>query len=269
MVDRYVDTVLGRIRLQVSGSGPAMLFWPSLLMDGRLWAGQSSYFADRFQVVVVDPPGHGGSSLLTRVFTFDECAQVVVQILDALGIDRVHMIGNSWGGMIGGTFAATYPDRVGVSVLMNATASPAGRRQKVEFAALTRMAQALGGIRGPLVKPVLEAFLGPTALQEKPAVVAAVNDSVRRVVISSGRRAVTSVVPRRPDQRDLFARISTPVLVVAGAEDATFPVAEARVMADAIPGSRFVVLDKAAHLAALECPTEVNTLIEEFVAAHS
>lgn len=269
VVDRYVDTVLGRIGLRVSGSGPAMLFWPSLLMDGDLWTGQSSYFADRFQVIVVDPPGHGASSPLTRTFTFAECARVVVQILDALSIDRTHMIGNSWGGMIGGTFAATYPTRVGVSILMNATASPAGLRQKVEFAALTRMSQVLGGIRGPLVKPVLGAFLGPTALRDKPAVVATVNESVRRVLISSGRRAVTSVVPRRPDQRELFGRITTPVLVVAGAEDATFPVAETRAMADAIPGSHFVVLDKAAHLAALECPAEVNPLIEEFAATHS
>jgi len=100
-------------------------------------------------------------------------------------------------------------------------------------------------------------------------VVAAVKESVRRVVISSGRQAVISVVPRRPDQRELFGRIRTPVLVVAGEEDATFPVAEGRVMADAIPGSQFVVLEKAAHLAALECPDEVNALIEGFVADHS
>jgi 3-oxoadipate enol-lactonase len=193
---------------------------------------------------------------------------VIAQIIDALGIDRVHVIGNSWGGMIGGTFAATYPDRVGVSVLMNATASPAGRRQKVEYTALTRMAQLLNGIRGPLVKPVIDAFLGPTAKQTKPEVVAAVNDSVHRVAISSGRRAVVSVVPRRPDQRELFGTIKTPVLVVAGEEDVTFPVEETRVMADAIPGARFVVLEKAAHLAALECPDEVNGLIDAFLADH-
>jgi 3-oxoadipate enol-lactonase len=58
-----------------------------------------------------------------------------------------------------------------------------------------------------------------------------------------------------------------PVLVVAGLEDATFPVAETRAMADAIPGTRFVVLDKAAHLAALECPDEVNALIDGFLPA--
>lgn len=269
MEDQYVETVLGRIRLRVSGSGPAILFWPSLLMDGTLWSGQAPYFEGRYRVIRVDPPGHGGSSPLRSVFTFAECAQVIAQIIDALGIDRVHVVGNSWGGMIGGTFAATYPDRVGVSVLMNATASPAGLRQKVEYTALTRMAQLLNGIRGPLVKPVIDAFLGPTAKQTKPSVVAVVNESVRRVAISSGRLAVVSVVPRRPDQRELFGTIKTPVLVVAGSEDATFPVAETRVMADAIPGARFVVLEKAAHLAALECPDEVNALIDGFLADHS
>lgn len=61
--------------------------------------------------------------------------------------------------------------------------------------------------------------------------------------------------------------VSVPVLVVAGAEDATFPVLETRAMADAIRGSRFVVLDGAAHLAALEDPGLVNSLIDDFVAS--
>lgn len=122
MEDQYVETVLGRIRLRVGGSGPAMLFWPSLLMDGTLWSAQASYFVERFQVI----------------------------------------------------------------------------------------------------KPVIDAFLGPTAKKTKPAVVAAVNDSVRRVAIGSGRRAVVSVV-----------------------------------------------LEKAAHLAALESPDEVNVLIDGFLADHS
>jgi 3-oxoadipate enol-lactonase len=81
--------------------------------------------------------------------------------------------------------------------------------------------------------------------------------------------AVTSVVPRRPDQRALFGQIRTPVLVVAGAEDATFPVAETEAMADSIPGARFVVLEQSAHLAALESPAEVNTLIDDFLADNS
>ncbi|MET7277340.1 alpha/beta hydrolase [Kribbella sp. NPDC005582] len=264
--DRYVETVLGQIRLRIRGSGETMLFWPSLLMDGTLWAAQLAHFADRYQVVLVDPPGHGGSSDLAGPFSFEQCAEVILAIIDELGVEKVHVIGNSWGGMIGGTFAALHPDRIGVAVLMNATASPSSARQRLEYGALTATARLLGGIRGPLVGPVVDAFLGPTAKREKPEVVATVKQLAQRVNVRSGMHAVTSVVPRRPDQRALFGRIRTPVLVVAGAEDATFGVAETEVMADSIPGARFVVLEQSAHLAALESPAEVNALIDDFLA---
>jgi 3-oxoadipate enol-lactonase len=263
--DVRVPTVLGLLRVRVGGNGPAILCWPSLIMDGSMWTAQAEHFGADHRVVLVDSPGHGDSSALTRPFTFEECARCVVQILDHLGVERADFVGNSWGGMIGGTFAALHPDRIGSAVLMNCTASPAGPWQKVEYTALALMARLLGGLRGPLVKPVVDAFVGPTTKRSRPGVIATIRAAAQRVDVSSVRWAVTSVVPKRPDQRALFASIRTPVLVVAGIEDATFPVAETRAMADAIPGSRFVVLDNAAHLAALECPDEVNALIAEFL----
>jgi 3-oxoadipate enol-lactonase len=93
-----------------------------------------------------------------------------------------------------------------------------------------------------------------------------VRAAVQAVDLDSGAWAVRSVVPRRPDQRALLGRVTTPVLVVAGVEDATFPNAETKAMADAIPGSSFVVLDGVAHLAALENPALVNELVEDFLA---
>ena len=74
-----------------------------------------------------------------------------------------------------------------------------------------------------------------------------------------------SVVPARPDQRALLRRVTTPVLVVAGVEDATFPLPETIAMAEAIPDAAIAVLEGVAHLAALENPPLVNKLIEEFV----
>ena len=268
-VDRDVPTTLGRLRVRTQGDGPAMLMWPSLLMDGSLWAAQVEHFSDRFTVLAVDPPGHGASEALIRGFTFTECATVVCEVLDHFGIDRAHLLGNSWGGMIGGTFAALHPERVGVSVLMNATASPAGRYQKLEYGALLRAASLMGGLRKPLMPSVLKAFLGPTTLASRPDVVRHVRETAGRADIASVAWAVRSVVPHRPDQRELFGRIRTPVLVVAGAEDATFKLPEARAMADAIPGAELVVIDGAAHLAALEAPNEVNALVDRFLAAQS
>jgi 3-oxoadipate enol-lactonase len=267
--EQTVDTVLGRIRLQVGGSGSPIVFWPSLLMTGDMWYGVAENLIARRQVVLVDPPGQGGSQPLTDFFSFDDCARCVADILDGLGLDTAHFVGNSWGGMIGATFAATYPDRVGGAVLMNCTAGRAGFRQKVEFATLLRVAKWAGEI-GPLLnRPVLKAFLGPTTMRERPEVVAQVSDTVRSVNIESAAWAVKSVVPRRPDQRALLGRIRTPVMVVGGAEDATFPPREAIDMAKAIPNASIRVLDGVAHLAGLENPPLVSGLVEQFLFSDS
>jgi 3-oxoadipate enol-lactonase len=264
-VAELIDTVMGSVRVQVRGTGQAMMFWPSLLMTGDMWAAQADHFSAEHQVILVDPPGFGGSQKLTAPFGFEDCARCIVDILDGLGIERTHFVGNSWGGMIGGTFAATYPDRIGAAVLMNCTASAAGVRQKVEYGLLLWMAKLFGGIRPPLTRSVLNAFLGPTTFATRPDVVAFVRDTVQAVDVRSGAWAVKSVVPRRPDQRALLSRVRTPVLVVAGMEDATFPLAETKAMADAIPGGAMAVLEGVAHLAALEDPAVVNKLIGEFV----
>lgn len=265
MDEQAVDTVLGKVRIRTSGTGAAIMFWPSLLMTGDMWSAAADHFSTTHRVILVDPPGHGGSEKLTGTFTFGDCARVVVDILDSLGLRRAHFVGNSWGGMIGGTFAATYPDRIDHAVLMNCTGSAAGARQKLEYGFLLRLAKLLGGVRPPLTRSVLKAFLGPTTFATRPDVVAYVRDTVQAVDIRSGSWAVRSVVPIRPDQRSLFAKISAPVLVVAGAEDATFGLQETAAMAEAIPNAQLVVLDGVAHLAGLENPNLVNNLIEEFV----
>ena len=62
-----------------------------------------------------------------------------------------------------------------------------------------------------------------------------------------------------------MGRIHTPVMVVAGAEDVTFPPPDAIDMAKAIPGASIQVLDGVAHLAGLENPPLVSALVERFL----
>ena len=260
-----VDTALGRLGVQVRGSGDAMMFWPSLLMTGDMWAAQADHFGDRCRVILVDPPGHGQSQKLKAIFDFADCARCIVDILDALGEERAHFVGNSWGGMIGGTFAATYPDRI-------------GQRRADELHRIARGHAAEDRVRIPAADGEAvrrcPAAADPIGAQGVPRADDLLHPARRRRVrpghreavdIGSASWAVKSVVPARPDQRSLFAKISTPVLVVAGAEDATFPLPETIAMAEAIPGAAVAVLDGVAHLAGLENPPLVNTLIEEFV----
>ena len=44
MEEQAVDTVLGKVRIRTSGSGEAMMFWPSLLMTGDMWSAQAEHF---------------------------------------------------------------------------------------------------------------------------------------------------------------------------------------------------------------------------------
>jgi pimeloyl-ACP methyl ester carboxylesterase len=265
---RRVDTVLGRLRIRVAGSGPALMFWPSLVMDGDMWLAQAAHFAPHYRVIVVDSPGHGESEALRRLFSFGECVQCIVQILDALGIARTHYVGNSWGGMIGGTFAARQPQRIGAAVLMNCTASPCSLKQKLEYLLLTRLLWTLDRVPGFMTGKVVAAFIGPSTRRERPQVEQAIRATVAKLRARSAFWAIRSVVPYRPDQHALLGGIASPVLVVAGEEDQTFPVAETRAMAQSIPGAEFLVMPRTAHLAGLERPEEVNGLIGRFLERH-
>ena len=264
-VDHDITTTLGALRVSVAGEGDAIVMWPSLLMDGSLWDEQVAHFSDCYTTIAVDPPGHGRSSALTGTFSLEDCADCLVEVLDALGVDRAHVLGNSWGAMVGGVFGARHGDRAGRLVLMNGTASPAPRTQRIQYSALLLVSRILRGIRPPLTGSVVKAFLGPTSRADRPHAVGRVIEVAGRNDVRSAGFAVRSVVSLRPDNRELFGSITASTLVVAGREDATFPVDEVRAMADSIPGARFVVIEDAAHLVALEVPEVVNGLVDDFL----
>jgi pimeloyl-ACP methyl ester carboxylesterase len=118
-----IATLLGKINVHVVGNGPALVCWPSLLMTGEMWRGQVHHFASSHKMVLIDSPGHGESDPLNPHFTLEECALCLRQIVDQLEIEDCVLVGNSWGGMMGGVFVALYPSRTRAAVLMNCTAS--------------------------------------------------------------------------------------------------------------------------------------------------
>jgi 3-oxoadipate enol-lactonase len=153
-----IATLLGEINVHLVGNGPAMVCWPSLLMTGQMWRGQVEHFASSHKMVLIDSPGHGESDPLNRHFTLEECALCLSQILDQLGIEDCVMVGNSWGGMMGGVFVALYPRRTRAAVLMNCTASVAGERQKKEFLVMTSIMRQQGTVSKPVVDQAVNAF---------------------------------------------------------------------------------------------------------------
>ena len=267
MATHDIATGLGSLHLQITGTGDPILLMPSLLTDHTLYAAQVAHFSGRYTTIAVDPPGQGASEPLRKAFTFEESARAYVDVLDELGLPWAHLVGNSWGAMIGGTIAATFPDRVGCAVLLNGTASEGPRWDRLQLALAARMTRLAG--RPLFVRStVVPRFLGATTRRQRPELVDGLVAMINGNDARSASFAVESIVVRRPDQHAVYARIGTPTLVVAGREDASFPVAEVRRMAESIPGSELVVLDQIGHLAAYEAPAAVNALIDDFLGRH-
>lgn len=264
-----IPTSLGLINVRDGGNaeGPALIFWPSLMMDGTMWRPQYEHFAPGHRVVLIDSPGHGKSDALRRIIDLRECADALVQIQDALGIDKCVLIGNSWGGMLAGVFPAYHPERVLATVGINATASLPTTFESIWATALAGYLALNSKMPQLALKAARGAFAGPTAQAERPEFVDYLSVILRNDP-KSVAWALRSILIGRRDEHCLLATITdVPVLVIAGEEDSQFPVHAVRRMADAIPTATFKVLLHTGHLAARENPAAVNAEIDAFLAA--
>lgn len=265
----YVSTSLGDLYVSVEGDArndvAPVVFWPSLMLDHRLWAAQVRRFSMKGLTVAIDPPGHGRSMPLRRDFRIEECVECLLTILDELRIDRPHLVGNSWGAMTSAAFGAIYPDRVSSLLLITGTATPASPLQQIQFRSLAAALQLFGRFSGPFTGQALRTFLSETSRKSNPEAVEWVRKALAANDPRSLKHAIHSVVVNRPDRRQLFRRIVAPTIVVGGEEDGVFPPHEQEKLAEAIPGARLVVVPGVAHLVALEAPDTVNVMLSELV----
>ena len=111
-----------RIHYDVVGSGIPLMLLAGAGGDGSMWrrAGYVDALSDRFQCVLIDPRGFGGSDMPPDLdgFRLDEYARDVLAVADTLGIERFACLGHSAGGSVGLTLAATTPERVAALVVV-------------------------------------------------------------------------------------------------------------------------------------------------------
>jgi aminoacrylate hydrolase len=110
----------GEIAYESAGSGEALIFVAGLGGVGRSWQPQVAEFSRRYRVISYDQRGTGASDRLQRAFSVDQMTAELIGLMDALGIERAHLVGQSTGGAIAQTAAVLYPDRLG-RIVMYAT----------------------------------------------------------------------------------------------------------------------------------------------------
>lgn len=111
---RFVDFSGGRLHYHEAGEGPCLLLLHGSGPGVRGWANFEKnlpVFAESFRCLIIDFPGYGDSDAVAGN-PMTTCVEAAVALLDALGIERAHLIGNSLGGIIGSFIATQHPERV-------------------------------------------------------------------------------------------------------------------------------------------------------------
>jgi len=240
-----------------------LVFSHSLACSARMWEPQIAAFRDRYRILAYDTRGHGASDAPPGPYTLELLADDLAALLEHLDIRNAHFCGLSMGGMIGQTFALRHPGRLRTLVLADTT-SRYPPEAAVLWAERIRTAETQG--MAALAQPTLERWFTRAFRERHPEVV----ERVRALILATpvaGYVGCCHAIPKI----DLTARlkeIRCPALVIVGAEDPGTPPAMAREIHDNLPGSEYVEIPGAAHLANLEQPQAFDRALGDFLARH-
>jgi len=265
----YVEVGPWRTRVLEIGSGDETV----VLANGtsghiEAWTQNVRAFAEAgYRVIGYDYPGHGYTTLTDHDLEIPEYEEHLLGLLDALGLDRVHLAGESLGGWIAVKFAAHHPERLH-SVILSAPGGRVVGEQKVDKA------------QSVSVRAVTE----PTFENVKRRLQVVIHDpekitdelvNVRQAIYSrdpSGENMAHIAVLRQPEPRwrnritdEDFAAIAVPALFVWTDNEPTGDAAEGKRLASLIPQGEFVLVEGAAHWPQWEGAEVFNAAAVDFL----
>jgi pimeloyl-ACP methyl ester carboxylesterase len=245
---RTMDVGGRRVSLLASGAGEPLVYLHSIIGES-IWYPFHEGLNRSFAVTAPIQPGFGGGATPGAV-EIDDLDDLIFYYLDlfaALGLDRFHLIGASFGGRIAAEFALRYPERVKRLVLVDSFGLEVPGAPSADLSALTRVEE---------LRPRLffnpRSFLGDLLL---PA-----TDDVRS-------RAIARVGVSHPKLQARLKRIAAPTLLLWGAQDAIVPLAHANVFQTAIPDARLTTIEKCGHLPMFEQEEKFVAAVASFLRA--
>ncbi len=243
-----------------TGDGEPVVFLHGLGGSRTSWEPQLAGLRTEFRCIAWDMPGYG-VSVPVAPLTFAAIADSVARLLDNAGVERAHLVGESFGGMHALHTALRHPQRVARLVLANT--SPAFGLDGTDPAAwrAARLAPLDAGLSPvDIAADVLTSIAGPILSEDALAMRVA---GFARIP-ATGLRAAVECLPTH-DVRARLGSIASPALVVAGGLDTETPAAYSRVLAEGLPNAELVVLDGVGHLAVSEVPQTFNRLARAFL----
>jgi pimeloyl-ACP methyl ester carboxylesterase len=245
------DTPVDLLR---DGSGPPLLYLHGAGAGGR-WLAFEERLAARFAVLAPSHPGHGASPAADWIEHISDLAFHYLDLLDTLGLERIHVVGASLGGWIAAEMATMASPRLASMTLID----PVGI--KVEgwiypFLFGMELPQLVGTV---FHNPMAALALAPSDMSiDTLAILYRQNTALARVAWSP--------YLYNPLLRRRLPRISAPTLLCWGAHDRLAPLVCAEAWRKEIPGAVLRVFEESGHVPHLEEPEAVAAAVIEFCA---
>ncbi|GAA1560408.1 alpha/beta fold hydrolase [Kribbella hippodromi] len=271
-----LDLPQGAIRYRYSGTGAPIVFLHGALCNGEIWRGVVPELAGEYRCIVPDLPkgSHPFPMRADADLTPPGMVRLVIDFLDALGLERVVVVGNDSGGAIAQMLAAAYPERIDQLILTSCdTFGQFPPRYLKPLRPLTFI-PGLGSQVAKLwyTKPVRSLFywsivkhgVEPEVLN---SYVAPLRDpGVRRDVVKFFRGTAPRHTRRAARQLATFTR---PSLIAWAADDLWFRRKNGRRLARTIPGATFTLIPDTRTFVPEDQPIELARTIRDFLAANS
>jgi 3-oxoadipate enol-lactonase len=233
---------------------PVVMLSHSLGANMAMWDPQMEALTLRYRVLRYDLRGHGRSNVPAGAYSLDRLGRDVIELMDGLGIGRVHYCGLSLGGMIGQWLGVRAADRLCSLTLANTSAymgPPSGWDDRIVAVRASGMAA--------MRDAVLARWFTPDFSDT-----AAIGDMIE-TTDPQGYAGCCAAI-RDMDLRRLGSLITTPTLIIGGLQDPATPPNHAEALHAQIRGSQLVLLN-GAHLSNIECTAEFNSTLLTFLQA--
>ena len=253
-----------RLHYEVVGrsGAPAVLLIQGLGADKHGWDMQRIPLALHYRVIALDNRGAGRSDKPFGTYSIDQMTDDAIAVLDAVGVQRAHIVGASMGGAISQVLALRYPDRVAsLTLACTACRNHPWRRELLNGWATTATERGMGAMTRDAARWVIGprsfrrmwpafGWLGPLAMGRPAHAFVA---QVRAILATDDSIA------------DLLSTITAPTLVMVGNQDILTPRGDSEELAERIPGAELVVISGAAHGFMVEHASTFNRILLDFL----
>ena len=223
----------------------------------EIWQPQLNFF-NNYSNLSYDILGHGKSSLTKQNISFDDFSEQLIDLVDELKIEKIHLVGFSIGSLIARNFAIKYGDRLQSLILLGSIYKRSEQQQKIVN---ERFEQAKKELK--LSRQALKRWFSDKYLENNPDTYEKISSILSGNNMANFLKVYELFVTHKNDED--FEKIQTKTLVMTGEHDIGSTIEMSQQLNHVIKDSELKIIKEGKHLCGIECADEVNLSIKNFI----